>query len=481
VVIRACLWIGSDELRVRLRKILETRGVVVQELVPGDEAWSRLPGESVDLVFAAEEDCAPGVGALVERLRVLPDRPDVVVIPRRSEPPAASSWLAKGCLAALDARVDDAVLAASVRALVEGRRETREARLDSARQARARLEDFVSKSATMEAFLATVRRILPTEAALLILGETGVGKERLARAIHNEGARASGPFLAVNCAAVPESLLESELFGHEQGAFTGASRSRRGCFELAHHGTLLLDEIGEMPGSMQAKLLRVLQDFEVRRVGGEKPISVDVRVMAATNRDLLAEVAERRFREDLYYRLGVMTLTVPPLRERVEDIPDLVGRYLEVFRIRFGRGAVSVSDRALEALRRHSWPGNVRELANVIERGVLLCSSDSIDLGDLAPQIASPGTTEARGERGERVGLVLPESLFERPWSRVRYEAIDRVEREYLVRLLTRHRGRVGDAAQEAGIAARSLFEKLRRHDLRKEDFKHPSSSSRSA
>jgi transcriptional regulator with PAS, ATPase and Fis domain len=217
-----------------------------------------------------------------------------------------------------------------------------------------------------------------------------VGKERLARAIHAESRRSKGPFVAVNCAALSESLLESEPFGHEEGAFTGATRSHRGCFEIAHKGVIFLDEIGELPNHLQVKLLRALQDREITRVGSEQSFQVDVRMMAATNRDPREEVKTKRLREDLYYRLNVVTLTIPPLRQRSEDIPDIVASYLPWLRPRVGRDVTSIAPEALEALAHYSWPGNVRELINVIERAMLLCEGEQIRLADLPDTIRLP-------------------------------------------------------------------------------------------
>ena len=217
------------------------------------------------------------------------------------------------------------ILLETLRSLVERRRQDGLRRLKAERpEERYSLNDFVLVSPAMQRFVAVARRVVAADSSLLILGETGVGKERLARAIHAESPRARGPFVAVNCGALPEGLLESELFGHERGAFTGAVASRKGHFELAHEGTIFLDEIGEMPLHLQVKLLRVLEERRLQRVGGQRPIAIDVRVMAATNRDLEAEMGAGRFRNDLYYRLAVVTLTLPPLRDRAEDIPDLV-------------------------------------------------------------------------------------------------------------------------------------------------------------
>jgi transcriptional regulator with PAS, ATPase and Fis domain len=303
----------------------------------------------------------------------------------------------------------------------------------------------------------------------LLLGETGVGKEHLARAIHAQSPRSVGPFISVNMAAMPEQLLESELFGHEQGAFTGAIRYRRGAFELAHGGTIFLDEIGEMPLHLQAKLLSVLQDYEVKPVGGEGAIELDVRVIAATNQNLEEEIANGRFRQDLYYRLSVLMLTIPPLRHRREDIPTMVRRFMAYYRYRIGREINGIHDRALKALCDYEWPGNVRELMNVIERAILLCRTDQIGMDEL-PHVFHASAAEggdAAGGTGfnwdEMVHKTLPE---------VQRIVLDEVERRYLTQLLQKTRGRIDLTAQMAGIHPRGLYNKMKRYGLRKENFK---------
>ncbi len=326
----------------------------------------------------------------------------------------------------------------------------------------------------MRRLLSVARKTVDSDTSLLVLGETGAGKERLARAIHGEGPRRSGPFFAVNCGALSESLLESELFGHERGAFTGATRMRRGYFELSHGGTIFLDEIGEMPLHLQVKLLRVLDDRRILRVGGEETIDVDVRVMAASNRDLEAEGRAGRFRPDLYFRLAVVTLTVPPLRERREDIPELVDACLT--RIAGGRGfRPEIGPGVMEALVDYPWPGNVRELFNAVEQAALLCDGRRIGIENLPARIAGMGGTPRAP--GEAVGAVAA-SLTSRPLIAAREAVAAAFEREYLALILTQTEGRIGEAARRAGLSARSFYEMMRRHGLNKQDFKrrpHPS------
>ena len=379
---------------------------------------------------------------------------------------------AAGAEACLHAEALDDVLLDAMEKLVEKRRNILSKTIAARRNTpRPQLSDFVSASPAMRRFLETVRDVADCDAPLLITGETGVGKERLARAIHNDSIRADGPFISVNCGAIPENLLESQLFGHEKGAFTGATRTQRGCFELAHGGTLFLDEIGEMQLHLQVKLLHVLQDYEVSPVGREKKIPVDVRVIAATNRVVQDEIEQKRIREDLYYRLAVVSITVPPLRGRVEDIPTLASSLYDGLAVRTRRQGGGISPEAMDALCRYSWPGNVRELINVLERGILLSNDGMITLDDLPGEIAA-GEGKVELAIFERRGDLIPEEWLTRPLKEIREAAVERLEKAYLAKLLTVTEGRVGAAAKRAGMEPRSLFNKMRSYGLRKEDFR---------
>jgi DNA-binding NtrC family response regulator len=399
---------------------------------------------------------------------VLPERPAVVVLSSQDLPNERAELISAGASAVLWLGLEDDVLSSALVSLAK-----REGAPPGG--GRSKLDDFASSSPSMQKFLRLARRVVKGDSALLILGETGVGKERLARSIHSESSRASAPFVTVNCGALPESLLESELFGHEEGAFTGAVRARRGYFELAHRGTIFLDEIGEMPLHLQVKLLRVLEDKSIRRVGSEKPIEVDVRVMAATNRDLKREMEEHRFRADLYYRLAVVTLTVPPLRERREDIQELARAFLDRIRGQLGRPAMRFHPDAMEALIRHDWPGNVRELINAIERAVLLAPENEIRVSDFRSgesfAAAAPGPQAP--PPAERFRF---EDYFDRPLAEARERLSSAFEKDYLERMLTLCRGRVGDAARRSGVNERTIYAMMRRHGLRKEDFRRSSS-----
>ncbi|MDE7370468.1 MAG: sigma-54 dependent transcriptional regulator [Desulfovibrio sp.] len=321
---------------------------------------------------------------------------------------------------------------------------------------------ILGQSAPMRELWEMIRTIAPSEATVLVAGESGTGKELAARAVHDLSRRAAGPFVAVNCGALTETLLASELFGHEKGAFTGADRRHEGLFVRARGGTLFLDEIGEMPLAMQVKLLRVLQEREVLSVGGTRPEPVDVRVIAATNRDLARETAEGRFREDLYYRLNVVTLTMPPLRDREGDI-ELLARH---FAARFGRAnhkrVAGITPQALDILARYAWPGNVRELENVMERAVILMPGEHIDVRELPGRLLS-GRAEGAvaadaGTAGEARGAALPES------EDGRLPTLEEVEREVILRTLARCGGNKSEAARVLGITRKTLHARLNRY-----------------
>ena len=272
--------------------------------------------------------------------------------------------------------------------------------------------------------------------------------------------------------AFPETLLEGELFGYEKGAFTGAVGARRGCFELAHGGTIFLDEIGELPQQLQVKLLRVLQDRTIQRLGSEEPMHVNVRVMAATNRNLHDETKTDRFRRDLYYRLSVVTLDVPPLRQHPEDIPKLAERYLADFRVRLNSNVSSISEEAMQALVRYPWPGNIRELINVVERSVLLCESDQITLDDLPRTIVPAPRHVNDAQSSSALDVLFDGDWRSRPWKDVRNAVVSSCEQAYFVDQLDKTHGNVDETARRSGINPRSLYDLMKRHGLRKEDFK---------
>jgi DNA-binding NtrC family response regulator len=331
-------------------------------------------------------------------------------------------------------------------------------RLESALTERSVLGAIVGKSPAMRELAQQVKRVLDSEVAVCVFGESGTGKELVARAIHSGGARRRGPFVAINCAGIPESLQESELFGHERGAFSGATQLRRGCFEQANGGTLLLDEIGEMSLTTQASLLRTLQEKTVRRVGGSGEVPIDVRIVCATHRDLRAEVDAGRFREDLYFRLVVYPIHLPALRDRVEDIPSLVGHFLRSLTSDVGRQVRRISPEALEALARHRWPGNVRELQNVVHRSLLACRGDEITLADLPPDIRELGLPS--------LGLSVVPNIHDKRVGDPEILPLRELERRAIQRALRATQGSVGKAAKLLGIGRATLYRRIATLDL---------------
>jgi two-component system, NtrC family, response regulator AtoC len=321
----------------------------------------------------------------------------------------------------------------------------------------AGFEELVGDSPPMKEVFRVVEQVADADATVLLRGETGTGKELVARALHRRSSRRDGPFVAVNCTAVPRELMESEFFGHEKGAFTGATARRLGRFQHADGGTLFLDEVGDLDLGIQAKLLRVLQEREVTRVGSNHVEHVDVRVVAATNRDLETRVAEGRFRDDLYYRLNVIPLRLPPLRERAGDVAALLEHFVRSFADRYGRPVPLPPAEVLAAARSYPWPGNVRELRNVCERAALMGWEAVAPLLGPAPAGAAAVATATE---------------FSLPLLDARARLLERFEREYLTRLLRAHKGKVGEVARAAGIAERNLYEKMKAYGLSRDDYR---------
>ncbi|MBQ9238301.1 MAG: sigma-54-dependent Fis family transcriptional regulator [Treponema sp.] len=306
-------------------------------------------------------------------------------------------------------------------------------------------DTMIGKSAEMRRVFEMIKKSAPAKAAVLITGESGVGKEVVADAIHRLSPRANASFIKVHCAALSETLLESELFGHEKGAFTGADKMQKGRFERAHGGTIFLDEIGEINQSVQIKLLRVLQDKKFERVGGEETVEVDVRVIAATNKNLEAEVAAGRFREDLYYRLNVIHITVPPLRERKDDLPLFINAFLTEYAAENGKAITGIDSRARTALYKYSWPGNIRELKNCMESAVIMCSGRKITLADLPPTVS-----EATADETITIPLGMP---------------MADIEKLVIAETLAANRGNKSKTADILGIGRKTLHRKLNGYD----------------
>lgn len=317
---------------------------------------------------------------------------------------------------------------------------------------------LTGNSSSIDSMREVIGQVAPTDAWVLITGENGTGKEIVARSIHSLSLRADKPLVAVNCAAIPEELIESELFGHEKGAFTGAEKAQEGKFELADNGTLFLDEIGDMSLKTQAKILRILQEQRFERVGGRKTINVNVRVIAATNKDLFQEIKEGNFREDLYYRLKVFPLEVPPLRERAEDIPMLIGEFITRLNKQHGFKPLNFTDQALKVLTHYSWPGNVRELKNFVERMLIMFSGKEVGPDKLPPEITDGPRVENIAQ--EQLPLPLPEGEVDFKQARADFEA------QFLETKLREYKGNVSKLAEAVGLERSSLYRKLKAYNI---------------
>ena len=472
MLIRILLAVEDEALRRRTRSALDEADVVVTEVAAGERFWARLGQETFDLILATRSTLPEPLEISLSEVRNLPDLPDVIVLSDEEDLTERARLLASGALAVIPRALSTARLRETLDALLDRKRLSSIDQLKIERETvEPKLGAFATSSQAMRDLLGLAEKVASADTSLLILGETGVGKEWLGRAIHAGGARKEQSFVAVNPAALPEQLLESELFGHEKGSFTGATKARRGAFELAHGGTLFLDEIGDMPVHLQIKLLRVLQERKIQRLGSEEQIELDVRLMAATNQDLNSAMVEKRFRSDLYYRLSVMTLTVPPLRERAEDVPALVETYIDQFRTQLGKGQiVGTSVEAMKALQNYAWPGNVRELINVIERAVLLCEGELITLEELPDGVSGVSSLASVGAL--IAGGIEPANWYSKPLSEAREGLVADFERNYLARLLTETQGNVGTTAERAGIDPRTLYNKMKHYGLRKETYR---------
>jgi two-component system response regulator HydG len=440
--------------RTMLKTLLGGWGYAVAEADDGAAAVAEVREEPFDLVLMDIRMVhVSGIEALAEIKAFNPALP-VILMTAYASVETAVEALKKGAYDYLTKPLDFDELKLTIRRAMEHLHLAEENRMlrENLKEQYDRI-NLLGHSAAMTRLLETVAQIAPTEATVLITGESGTGKELIAGAIHYNSLRKDGPFVKINCAALTESLLESELFGHEKGAFTGADRRKEGKFRQADGGTLFLDEVSEMSLGMQVKLLRVLQEREITRVGGSDVLAVDVRIIAATNRDLLQEIGQGRFRDDLYYRLNVVNLTVPPLRERREDIPLLAQHFLVRFAEKNRKAIKGFAPRAMDRLLRHPWPGNVRELMNAVERGVVLARSEWLGEDDLAltlPGGAPPASAEPPGEQALSVEGTSLEEL----------------ERAAILKTLEDAGGNKSEAARRLGITRRTLHKKLKQYGL---------------
>ncbi|HET8724473.1 MAG TPA: sigma-54 dependent transcriptional regulator, partial [Anaeromyxobacteraceae bacterium] len=379
-----------------LERIFTREGWRVALAASGEEALEAVRRDRPDVVVTDLMMPGMGGGELLRAVKAIAPAVEVVLMTAFGTVEVAVAAMKDGAYDFITKPVKRHAIVKSVRLALE--RASLVAENRSLRERLAQLSrepavgGMVGSAPAFRAALDTLRQVAPASATVLLSGESGTGKELAARLLHDQSTRASGPFVPVNCAAIPETILESELFGYERGAFTGAIQRKEGRFQRAHGGTLVLDEVGDMSPAVQAKLLRVLQDGVVERLGGTQPVQVDVRIVAATNRDLAAEVRAGRFREDLFYRLDVVTVRLPPLRERREDVPLLAAAFLRTFAERNGRAVTGFTDAALQALCAHDWPGNVRELQHAVERAVVLCRGGVVDVADLPDAVRSAAT-----------------------------------------------------------------------------------------
>jgi DNA-binding NtrC family response regulator len=467
---KASLLIIDDEPDILLVMSANLRkdGYEVETAEDGNAALRKLESRDFDAIIVDHRMPRLTGMELLARLRsghhAGPRRSDipVIVVTAYGTIEMAVQAMKNGAYSYLTKPIQYEELSLQVKNAVERRRLSRE--VESLRhevEERYQFGNILGRNPQMQEIFQLVRTVAETDATVLIQGESGTGKELIARAIHYNSLRKDKPFVVVSCSALPETLLESELFGHEKGAFTGAIRQRVGRFELADGGTVFLDEIGEMSMPVQLKLLRVLQEREFERVGGNQTVKVDVRVIAATHKDLNRAMSERMFREDLYYRLNVVPIKLPPLRERLDDIPLLSAHFLKKYAEKNRKVITSISPDSLTSLMRYSYPGNVRELENIIERSVIMEKGDVLSKVDLkrigaATKFDLPSVAESEIQ----------------PFRVMKTEIVEQFEREYFSRLLRMYNGNMSRASRHAGINIKNFHEKMARYGLKKEEFK---------
>ena len=453
----SCVLVVEDKasLGQMLVHTLEGEGYRVELALSGEEAIQRLEQLPVDLVLTdlrlPGRDGLAVLKAARERDPTIP----VILMTAYGSIETAVQAMKAGAYDFLTKPLDMDYLPMLIQRALEARRLSAEnLLLREAAADRLGVPTIVGKSSKIQAVSRQIQQVAKTNATVLLLGESGTGKELFARALHHLSDRSRGPFVAINCAAIPRELLESELFGHERGAFTGAVARKRGKFELAHRGTLFLDEVGELELGLQAKLLRVLQEHEIQRVGGTGSVPVDVRVVAATNQDLEKAVQTGRFREDLFYRLNVFPVRIPPLRERREDIPALVEFFLHRFCKDLKKPPLTVAPDAMDRLRLHPWKGNVRELENCLERAVILCEGPVIQVEHLGlPSQESPAVIQEP----------FPEDATLRE---VAASAVRQAEMQYIRHVLQQTRGNKSQAARRLGVSYKTLLTKIKEYGL---------------
>ncbi|MCE5211682.1 MAG: sigma-54 dependent transcriptional regulator [Deltaproteobacteria bacterium] len=449
--------ITDDDLahRVMLKKLLSGWGYNVAEADDGSVAVEEVRKRSFDLILMDIRMVnMSGIEALEQIKQINPSIP-VIIMTAYASVETAVSALKKGAYDYLTKPLDfDELQMAMARATEHSRLKQENEYLKERLGEKFDRQNIIGQSAAMVRLLEVVEQVAATQATVLITGESGTGKEIIANAIHFNSNRRNAPFVKINCAALTETLLESELFGHEKGAFTGADRRREGKFVQADGGSIFLDEVSEMSPAMQVKLLRVLQERELTRVGGQEVIKIDVRVIAASNKDLKKEIRERRFREDLFYRLNVVTLAVPPLRERADDIPLMAQAFLKTFAERNSKIINGLTPQAMQKLVRYSWPGNVRELMNAMERAVVLSRTEMVGEDELIFTMADQ--VAARDE--------LPESQ-KHPVTDAEDMSLEEVEKQRILEALESCGGNKSEASRRLGITRKTLRKKLEKYE----------------
>jgi len=441
----------EESHRIMLRAVLRDAGYEVDEATDGAEAVKAVEQQPFDLILLdIRMTTMDGIEALAEIRKISPLVP-VLIMTAYASVKTAVEALKAGAFEYLTKPLDtDELKILMEKALEFYHLRTENLALKERLGARFDFSKIIGRGLKMKEVFETLSLVAPTDATVLILGESGTGKELVANSIHQNSKRASQPFIKVSCAALPETLLESELFGHEKGAFTGAIARREGRFQLAHRGTLFLDEVGEMSPATQTKLLRVLQEKEFEPLGSPRTLKVDVRLVAATNKNLDREVKEGRFREDLFYRLNVVPIFLPPLRERKEDIPALAAHFFALFRDKNKKELRDLSGKALDLLTRYDWPGNIRELENCIERAVIMARGEVIAPADLPPGIQALSSAEK-----ELAGLALPSGV-----------SLQEVEKTLILKTLEDTGGNRTRAAEILGINRRTLQNKLKEYGI---------------
>lgn len=457
------LYLIEDNAAMRegLEQVAQRQGHQVKAFERAETALQALATAPADLILSDYR--LPGMNGLelLEKVKALRPACEVMVMTAFGSIELAVQAMQKGAADFITKPISPEELAVKLERFAQRLAQRRE--LESLQEQNLYLREqeekqfnfgeIIGQAQPMQEVFRVLQKVAPTDSSVIIYGESGTGKELVARAIHKNSNRSEGPFVRVNCGALSETLLESELFGHEKGAFTGALKRKLGRFELAHGGTIFLDEIGDISGNLQIKLLRVLQEKEFERVGGEETVNVDVRVVAATHRNLKEEVASGRFREDLYYRLHIVPITLPALRQRLDDLPVLIEHFLQHLGHELRKPDLQIAPAALDMMRNYHWPGNVRELENVLERAAVLCEGTTINLADLPPLVKDRSAILSLSDDN----LDLNQTLEE-------------VERAMLERAMSRAHGVKAEAARILGIKTTTLLYKLGKYEMGGED-----------